>query len=62
LIEEASMIFPLIGLVFGAILGAFRARAKGGTGKDMLQWSAVFAIIFALVGLFVLIIVDRALY
>lgn len=55
------MIFPLSGMVFGAVLGAFRAKSKGGQRKDMLQWGAVFAIIFGLVGLFVLIFLQRSL-
>ena len=55
------MIFPLSGLVLGAIIGALRARSRGGKGKDMLQWGAVFAIIFGLIGLFVLIFLQRSL-
>ena len=54
------MIFPLTGLLIGAILGALRARAKGGKGKDMAQWGAVFAIIFGLIGLFILIFLQRS--
>jgi hypothetical protein len=55
------MIFPLSGLLIGAIVGALRAKSKGGKGKDMAQWGAVFAIIFGLVGLFLLIILQRTL-
>lgn len=55
------MIFPLSGLLIGAVFGALRARAKGGAGKDMLQWGAVFAIIFALLGLFLAIVLQRLL-
>ncbi|MGJ8624178.1 MAG: hypothetical protein ACSHW1_15585 [Yoonia sp.] len=54
------MIFPLSGMFIGAILGAFRARARGGKRLDMLQWGAVFAIIFGLLGMFVLIILQRS--
>lgn len=54
------MIFPLTGFVFGAILGAFRARARGGKRLDMLQWGAAFAILFGLVGLFALIFIERS--
>ena len=54
------MIYPLGGLLLGAILGAVRARMRGGTLLDMLQWAAVFAIIFGLIGLFVLIAVERS--
>lgn len=55
------MIFPLSGMLFGAVLGALRARSKGGKGKDIVQWGAVFAIIFGLVGLFLLIFLQRTL-
>lgn len=50
---------PVIGLVFGAVLGAVVARRKGGNGLDMAQYSAGFAILFALIGLFVAIILAR---
>ena len=56
------MIFPLAGMLFGAIFGAYRAKSKGGKGKDMAQWAIVFAIIFGLVGLFALIFIERSFY
>jgi uncharacterized membrane protein YjfL (UPF0719 family) len=55
------MIYPLGGLVLGAVIGALRARQRGGTVPDMLQWGAAFALIFGLIGLFVLIVLQRAL-
>jgi hypothetical protein len=55
------MIYPLSGLLIGAVLGALRARLKGGTTLDLLQWAAVHALIFGLIGLFVLIGVERSL-
>ena len=55
------MIFPLSGMLFGAVLGAFRAKSKGGKRKDLLQWGAVFAIIFGLIGMFILIFLQRSL-
>lgn len=55
------MIYPLAGIFIGAVLGAARARSRGGTRLDMLQWAAVFAIILGLVGLFVLIFIERAM-
>ncbi|MBM1219136.1 hypothetical protein JQU17_02920 [Ponticoccus sp. SC2-23] len=55
------MIYPLGGLLIGAILGAIRAKMNGGKGLDIAQWSAVFAIIFGLVGLFVLIFIERSM-
>ena len=48
------MIFPLAGLLIGAILGALRAKMRGGTTFDLLQWGAVFAMGFGLIGLFIL--------
>lgn len=54
------MIFPLTGMVLGALLGAWRAKAKGGTTLDLLQWAAVYAILLGLAGLFVLIGVERS--
>jgi len=42
-------------------LGAFRAKARGGKRLDMLQWGAVFAILFGIIGLFILIILQRTL-
>lgn len=54
------MIYPLAGLLFGAILGALRAKMRGGKGFDMLQWGAVFAILFGLIGLFILVFIERA--
>lgn len=53
------MIYPLGGLVFGALLGAFRAKQRGGKPADMAQWAAVFAMIFGVIGMFVLIIHTR---
>lgn len=54
------MIFPLAGLLIGALLGAIRAKLRGGNGFDMLQWGAVFAILLGLIGLFILVYIERA--
>ena len=54
------MIYPLAGLLFGAAFGAFRAHARGGTMLDKLQWGVVFAMIFGLIGLFVLVFIERS--
>lgn len=51
---------PLIGMVFGALLGAIVAKRKGGNRLDMAQYAGGFAIIFGLVGLFVAIYLARA--
>ena len=54
------MIIPLAGLFLGAVLGALRAKSKGGNRLDMVQWGAVFAILFGIIGLFILIILQRS--
>ena len=54
------MIFPLIGMILGAITGAYRAKKRGGKRLDMLQWGTAFAILFGLIGLFVLIFIERS--
>ena len=53
------MIYPLAGILIGALLGAYRARARGGTGADIAQWAAVFAMILGIAGLFVAVIITR---
>lgn len=42
-------------VLFGALLGAYRARKRGGSGLDVAQYAAVHAIIFAILGLFLAI-------
>lgn len=54
------MIYPLIGILLGAIFGAFRAKSRGGKMLDLLQWGAAFALLFGLIGLFVLVFMVRA--
>jgi hypothetical protein len=54
------MIYPLGGLVLGALLGAVRARMRGGKMLDLLQWGAAFGIIFGLIGLFILVFIERS--
>lgn len=56
------MIYPLAGLLIGAVLGALNARRRGGKRLDLLQWAAVGGIIGGIVGLFAMILIDRALY
>ncbi len=53
------MIYPLGGLLIGAMLGAYRAKKRGGNGADMAQWGAVFAMIFGVIGMFITIIITR---
>ncbi len=54
------MIYPLFGLLIGACIGAFRAYRKDGKAFDLLQWGATHAILFGLIGLFVLIFIERS--
>ncbi len=53
------MIYPLGGLLIGALLGAYRARSMGGKVADMVQWGLVFALIFGVIGMFVAVILTR---
>ncbi len=55
------MIYPLAGLVVGALLGALGARRREGTRLDLLQWGTVGGILGALVGLFILILIQRGI-
>ena len=51
---------PLIGLIIGAVTGAFLAKKRGGSRLDMAQYGAAFAILFGLIGLFIAIFLARA--
>ena len=54
------MILVLVGLVLGAAWGAWRAKARNGRRLDILQYAAVHAMIFGLIGLFLAILIFRA--
>ena len=54
------MIYPLTGLILGALIGAIRARMRGGKTADLLQWGAAFAVLFGVIGLFILIFIERS--
>lgn len=53
--------FVIGGLVLGAIGGGLRARTRGGKAADIAQYAAVYAILFALIGLFLTLYLDRML-
>lgn len=55
------MIYPLAGLLLGGVLGALGARRRGGVALDLLQWMTVGAILGGLLGLFILIAIERSL-
>lgn len=48
-------------LILGAFLGWRRAAAIGGNAKDRAWYAGVFAILFALAGLFLTVILERVL-
>lgn len=54
------MIYPLAGLLIGAMMGALGARRREGKRLDLAQWAAVGAIIGGIAGLFLLILLQRA--
>jgi hypothetical protein len=54
------MIYPLSGIVIGAIIGAFSAKRRGGKVLDLLQWGGVLGIIGAIIGMFALVLIERA--
>lgn len=51
--------YVLAGLILGAVLGAVRAKGRGGNSKDIWQYAAVHAIILGLLGLFLTIFLNR---
>jgi len=51
----------IAGIALGAVTGVLQARRKGGNRLDMLQYGGVFAIIGAILGMFLTIGIDRVL-
>ncbi len=51
--------FVLLGALLGAIIGATIAKRRKGKGLDILQYAVIYAMIFAIIGLFVTILVHR---
>ncbi|MBS9716370.1 hypothetical protein ACFFUT_10940 [Pseudohalocynthiibacter aestuariivivens] len=49
------------GLIIGAIFGVVLAGRRQGNRLDKVQYAAVFALIFAIIGLFATIAVERML-
>ncbi|MDO5612242.1 MAG: hypothetical protein Q4G14_03250 [Paracoccus sp. (in: a-proteobacteria)] len=48
-------------IVIGALLGWRRAAQMGGALRDRAQYAAVFAIAFAILGLFATVFIERSL-
>lgn len=51
--------FVLGGALLGLIVGAMIARKRKGKRLDVLQYAAVYALIFAIIGLFFTIGIHR---
>ncbi|WP_420002560.1 hypothetical protein [Arenibacterium sp. LLYu02] len=49
----------IIALLAGAASGVLTARKRGGNTADMLQYGAVYAIIFGMIGLIATIVTHR---
>lgn len=49
----------IAGFVLGAAYGARKARKAGGKRLDLMQYGAGFGIAFALLGLFLTLVIDR---
>lgn len=49
----------IFALFFGAGFGALRARAQKGNRLDMAQYAAIYAMIFAVLALFLTIALAR---
>ncbi|MFT5067064.1 MAG: hypothetical protein ACJAXK_003293 [Yoonia sp.] len=54
------MIFPLMGMLIGAIVGVVMAKRRGGVTLDLMQWGVVNAIIFGIIGTLILVVIERA--
>ncbi|MEX0300963.1 MAG: hypothetical protein AB3N24_00940, partial [Leisingera sp.] len=51
----------IAGVLLGALIGALTARKRGGNTLDMLQYGAVYAIVFGILGLLATIVTHRVL-
>lgn len=49
----------ILGAVLGGSWGAWVAHKRGGKPADMAQYAAGYGIAFALVGLFVTVLIER---
>lgn len=46
-------------LITGAVLGTLSARRRGGNRLDMLQYGAVYAIVFGLLGMLATLAIEK---
>ena len=49
----------IIGAILGAVTGALVAKRRKGNTADILQYGFVYALAFALAGLFLTLIIHR---
>ena len=49
----------IIGAIIGAVIGALIAKRRKGTTADILQYAAVYCLVFALAALFITIFIHR---
>ncbi len=50
----------IIAAMLGALYGAYAARKRGGaTGRDIAQYAATHALIFAILGVFLTVAIAR---
>ena len=49
----------LFGAILGAVIGSLLARRRKGKVADILQYAFVYALMFALAGMFVTLFVHR---
>jgi len=51
----------ILSAVIGATWGGLMAKRRGGNRKDLAQYAAGMGVLFAIIGLFVTIAVERSL-
>ncbi|NVK13144.1 MAG: hypothetical protein HWE35_03095 [Rhodobacteraceae bacterium] len=51
----------ILGVLLGGLIGALKAKKRGGNTLDMLQYGAVYAILFGVLGLLATILTHRVL-
>jgi len=49
----------LLSILIGVTLGVMKARRKNGSRLDILQYGAVYGIIFAILGLVATVVIER---
>ncbi len=51
--------YVIAGLILGALLGGMTAKRRGGRPLDIAQYAAVYALIFAVIGIFITVALNR---